>query len=528
MAGDRRAALLTAVVLAAGVGAAAVVVPLRAHAIPPQPGDLAVGWSLLAGALLSIRRMPVAASLGAAGVLWVVVGLAPLGPAAAEQPLSRLALVPAALLTCAAAGLAARPYRWPVFGASGVTLIAAALGGAGSGPIALVGIGAAALVVPALLTPRSATSVVQLGVGLGVMTCGLAATNPTGLPADTARATGLLTLAVGGLAVGWWARSRTSLDGRGLMSAGFTEPGPALGQALGRALGTGPVTVAFPAPGQGWLDHAGRPCSPGPMARDVLDTDGAVLARTNPVLSVDPGLVPDLHRFLRAAGQGARLRSAMRRRAVELDRSRKRLLTSSDEERLRLVFRLEAGPLRQLEVIADRLCAAADGASWRARLTDARRTLDELVGGLDPVESAGGLVPALNRLAEAAGALVYTEGPVPDHCDPVVNRAVWFACAEALANVRKHAPDARATVTVVAHEHLVVTVDDDGPGGADPEGTGLAGLADRLAGVGGLLNVRSSSTGTTVEIKVPMSRRTPPDGIAALTPTTAGPVAVQP
>ncbi|MEO5663440.1 MAG: ATP-binding protein, partial [Nocardioides sp.] len=156
----------------------------------------------------------------------------------------------------------------------------------------------------------------------------------------------------------------------------------------------------------------------------------------------------------------------------------------------------------------------------------ARRTLDELVDGLDPVASGGGLEAAVTRLAQAAGHVVRTTGRIPRDLDDALARAIWFACAEALANIGKHAPDAHATIALGIQDSpraLVLTVTDDGPGGADPRGSGLAGLADRLAMVGGELEIRSNpGVGTAVAVRVPLGSgpapAPPQDGALALVP----------
>ena len=257
------------------------------------------------------------------------------------------------------------------------------------------------------------------------------------------------------------------------------------------------MTTLFPGEDGGWLDPAGRPSEPGAAAYAVIDGAGHLLARTTQALVVEPSLVPDLHRFLRAAGDGARLRALLRERADELARSQARLVSAGEDERRRLVSRLEVGPLRRLERLAQDLGSRIDGPASAARTAVARRTLDELVGGLDPVDAGGGLLPALARLTDASGASLLVTGAVGD-VDPAAARAVWFACAEALANVRKHAPGSRVTVALDASYDVVLTVTDDGPGGADTAGAGLAGLVDRLALVGGALEVSTSAAGTTL------------------------------
>jgi signal transduction histidine kinase len=486
VAGHRRAALLT--VLAA-VAVAALLVPVLEHAIVPGPGDLGVGWSLLAGAVLASRRPWVAGCLALAGVLWVAVGLAPLGPAFLEDPVTRLALVPTALLVCAAAGLSPGRDRRLVLAASGLAVAMAAVGGAGAARTALVGIAVAALVVPVGTARRAtATTAVQAAVGAGLALVGLEVAGVVDPPTDLAVAVQLLVLAGGALGVGWWAGSGVTLGAR----LGPEDP-LELGRALGRALGTDDVTLVFPDGSGGWLDPAGRPSEPGDAAYDVTEASGRVLARSRPALVVERNLVPDLHRFLRAAGDGARLRAALRDRAGQVARSQDRLVTAAEDERRRLVSRLEAGPLLRLQRLTDTL-----GPPWVDRVQVARRTLDELVGGLDPVQAAGGLLPALARLADDVS------GTFPGDLDPAVARTAWFVCAEALANARKHAPGAAVSVSLEVADELVLTVTDDGPGGADLGGAGLAGLGDRLAVVGGSLAVTTGPTGTTVIARVPL------------------------
>lgn len=87
--------------------------------------------------------------------------------------------------------------------------------------------------------------------------------------------------------------------------------------------------------------------------------------------------------------------------------------------------------------------------------------------------------------------------------------------SEALTNVAKHAPGASAQVSLVLDDStLVVEVVDQGPGGADiSAGTGLLGLADRVAGVGGELEVQSPSGGGTQHVaRVPIASIQAPQG----------------
>jgi signal transduction histidine kinase len=83
----------------------------------------------------------------------------------------------------------------------------------------------------------------------------------------------------------------------------------------------------------------------------------------------------------------------------------------------------------------------------------------------------------------------------------------YFVCAEALANVAKHAGAARVAVSVTVRGGRVrVEIEDDGMGGADPgRGSGLPGLADRVETVGGTLQVVSvPGQGTRLVAEIPL------------------------
>jgi signal transduction histidine kinase len=75
-----------------------------------------------------------------------------------------------------------------------------------------------------------------------------------------------------------------------------------------------------------------------------------------------------------------------------------------------------------------------------------------------------------------------------------VESTAYFVIAEGLANVSKHAPQASVSVTVrEVGDTLQVSVRDDGPGTADPRGSGLTGLADRVKAIGGELTVHATA-----------------------------------
>jgi signal transduction histidine kinase len=82
---------------------------------------------------------------------------------------------------------------------------------------------------------------------------------------------------------------------------------------------------------------------------------------------------------------------------------------------------------------------------------------------------------------------------------------LWFVAAEALTNVAKHADASAASVVLTGVDGwAAMTCRDDGRGGADPSGGGLRGLADRVAAIGGRLDLDSEQgAGTTIEVVVP-------------------------
>jgi signal transduction histidine kinase len=88
--------------------------------------------------------------------------------------------------------------------------------------------------------------------------------------------------------------------------------------------------------------------------------------------------------------------------------------------------------------------------------------------------------------------------------DPI-EAAAYFVCSEALANAAKHAQTDSARVeAVVDGERLRLSVSDDGAGGADAEGAGMRGLADRVEALGGRLEVESPpGRGTRVLAEIP-------------------------
>jgi signal transduction histidine kinase len=132
--------------------------------------------------------------------------------------------------------------------------------------------------------------------------------------------------------------------------------------------------------------------------------------------------------------------------------------------------------------------------------------LRDLARGIaPPVLADRGLVAAVDALGKRSALPVTVDARVSRRLPPVIESAAYFVAAESLTNAAKHARGASARVTLaLEHGRLVVEVDDDGPGGADPSGSGLTGLRNRVEALDGLLLVRSGpGEGTTVHAELP-------------------------
>ena len=118
-----------------------------------------------------------------------------------------------------------------------------------------------------------------------------------------------------------------------------------------------------------------------------------------------------------------------------------------------------------------------------------------------------GLGAALEALAGRSPVPVELAATPRERLPAPVEAAAYFVVAEALTNVVKYAKASEARVTVERlNGHAVVEVADDGVGGADPgRGSGLRGLADRVAALDGRLELRSpDGAGTVLRAEIPV------------------------
>jgi signal transduction histidine kinase len=206
-----------------------------------------------------------------------------------------------------------------------------------------------------------------------------------------------------------------------------------------------------------------------------------------------------------------------RRAEAELRASRARLVEVADEERRRIQRNLHDGAQQRLVsvmLMLGRLRRSGD--TEHSELLDGAvdelaaglQELRELAGGLHPaVLSERGLAPALEALALRAPLPVELAALPERRLPEPVEAAAYYVVAEAVANVQKHAGASRLVVTArLDSDRLVVEIDDDGAGGADPEGDGLRGLHDRVEALDGTLEVDSPpGGGTRVRARLPIS-----------------------
>jgi signal transduction histidine kinase len=203
-------------------------------------------------------------------------------------------------------------------------------------------------------------------------------------------------------------------------------------------------------------------------------------------------LLPVLARLVRV-----RTRPPTSVEAVEAVEEQRRRIERDlhDGAQLRLTAVAMALGVARAEDDAGAVRAQVDRAYDQARLALAE--LRELVHGLHQRED---LRSAFAALAERSPVPLRVEVALPARPPAAVETAAWFVAAEAVANIAKHSGACRAWVRCTERAGVLrLEVGDDGRGGADPRaGTGLRGLEDRVALLGGRIRLRSPEGGPTV------------------------------
>ncbi|MEO6651200.1 MAG: histidine kinase, partial [Ilumatobacteraceae bacterium] len=291
------------------------------------------------------------------------------------------------------------------------------------------------------------------------------------------------------------------------------QPGDDIERVLHEALQDPTLSVAYWVAERGqWVSAEGRQIEPGEGAVTV-ERAGRMVAAVTAAPSSE--LLRTVLREAEPALESTGLRAAVALQLQEVRASRARIATAQLRERRRIERDLHDGAQQRLLAMAAQLQAALlNGEAERQRealrvgveqCRAAVSDLRSLANGLHPaVLTEGGLSAALDDLA--------TRLPVRVHLDdadrrwpPEVEATAWFVACEAVTNAVKHADASSVRVHVSTDARgLVLAVADDGNGGADANGRGLRGLADRVEAVGGQLHVTANgSCGTRVEAVLP-------------------------
>jgi signal transduction histidine kinase len=287
---------------------------------------------------------------------------------------------------------------------------------------------------------------------------------------------------------------------------------------LAKILADPALEVRYRVPGFGWVDEKGHPSEPPDrggraITRATAPGGGEAALVHGDAGSGDQRLVAAAAAAAALVLDAARLEADVRAHAAEVRASRGRLLTVADAERRSLGERLVGQVLAPLRGVEGLLRSRPDAAGLVGELRDAIAEIVALGRGVYPPALArADLSAALAELADRcpASTTVEISGQV-DHIPERLREAAWFVCAEALANVARHAGASRACVGAVVGEGTVeVEVRDDGRGGATVE-RGLRGLKDRVEALGGTLAVDSPQGGpTVVRAELPLSNQGPP------------------
>jgi signal transduction histidine kinase len=304
-------------------------------------------------------------------------------------------------------------------------------------------------------------------------------------------------------------------------------PLPMLQASLRDALGDPSLEVFRWQPSEGrFTDATGQTALPptdGPtravLAIGTAEAPELVIAH-DPALRDDPGLVSAAAAAVRLAVENERLQAEVRAQLEAVQASRARIVEAQDDERRRIERDLHDGAQQRLVSLQLSLqmlrrdlgpdadpAAVAELDAATAEAAGAIADIRELARGVHPaILTEAGLGPALASLADRAPLPVVVVDELDRRLPSSVEATAYFVTAEAVTNAIKHAGATRVDVrTWFAEDQLRLDVRDDGRGGADPaDGTGLTGIKDRVAALGGTISVRSDAgQGTRLEVTLP-------------------------
>jgi signal transduction histidine kinase len=243
--------------------------------------------------------------------------------------------------------------------------------------------------------------------------------------------------------------------------------------------------------------------------------------RNEPLTQAEGKLLQHLASQAGLMFRNGRLTAELQATIEELRASRRRLVKAQDEERRKIERNLHDGAQQQLVALSIQLGVLQDSADDAASVRQlapelqksARAALDDLRalarGIYPPLLAEQGLVLALQAQARKTAVPVTIEAEGIQRYPQDVEATVYFCALEALQNIAKYADASRAGVCLsCSGGSLHFTITDDGGGfdtAAARDGTGLQGMADRVAALGGTLHIRSQpGHGTTVSGRLPV------------------------
>jgi len=275
-------------------------------------------------------------------------------------------------------------------------------------------------------------------------------------------------------------------------------------------------------------DAGGLPTLPGTDRAVAVRHGGELLGAltltkppSEPLAPTEERLLEDLAAQAGLVLRNVRLTADLQARLEELRTSRERLVTAQDEERRKLERNLHDGAQQQIVALAvkARLATALVGADAEKErvmlgelqegLTEALDTLRDLARGIyPPLLADKGLGAALEAQARKSPVPVEIVADGIERYPQEAEAAVYFCCLEALQNIAKYANASGAKIQLTSGAgELAFSVTDDGKGfdlASTTLGAGLQNMSDRLAALGGTVDIDSEpGRGTTVNGRLP-------------------------
>jgi signal transduction histidine kinase len=244
-----------------------------------------------------------------------------------------------------------------------------------------------------------------------------------------------------------------------------------------------------------------------------------------PIIPTAVAALRDFDVALAAAMLGPSDRERLGQRVEQLSTTRSEMVDIAEAERRRIERDLHDGAGQQLVSLAMTLGMAREKMSTdpdnarvlideaHAEAKQALVGLRDIVRGISPaILTDRGLGAALSAVASRSAVPLALVVDVGERPDPVIEGIAYYVVCEAISNAIRHADASTIRVSVTREDDvLAIEVSDDGGGGADPaRGTGLRGLAGRVAAVDGDLQVSSPDGGpTTVRVRLPAHAHDP-------------------